>query len=107
MEQVVKDLELEYNNLLNAKPGKRRKVLHLLDRYLDVFCDEDRQYGNTTQEEFQVKLKPGARPVRAPMRPHNPDQKASLKRQLDCWYTEGVIKTLTSLWGNPLVPDKR
>ena len=105
--KVLAELEVEENKLLQANPGIKKKVIGLIDRYLDVFSDESHQYGETDRIEFRVKLTPDARPVKTPVRPLNPDQKKSLRDQLDSWQREGVIEASNSPWASPLVPVRK
>ena len=63
------DLEIEENKLLQANPGIKKKVIWLIDRYLDVFSDESHQYGETNRIEFKFKLTPDPRPVKTPVQP--------------------------------------
>ena len=63
------DLEIEENKLLQANHGIKKKVIGLIDRYLDVFSDESHQYGETNRIEFKFKLTPDARPVKTPVQP--------------------------------------
>ena len=56
---------------------------------------------------INIKLKPGAVPRNARVRPLNHMQEADLRRQLDDWPAAGIIEPTCSEWGAALVPIRK
>ena len=71
------------------------QVKDLIHEYADVFSSPEKVIREMSLIKFQVKLQPGARPVKQKVPPLNPQQKEDLKKQLDLWEKEGYFK-LTS-----------
>ena len=106
--EIVKKLKLDENQILKENPLVKDKLLQVIEEYVDVFSDpEGVEIGTTDLIEFEVKLKEGARPVRQKLRPLNPKQRDSLRKQLDLWLKEGVVEESNSPWASPLVPAKK
>ena len=78
------------------------KATALLLKYFHVFSWDGRP-GITKILEHRIRLRPGAKPVRAPCRPVNPLLESKLKAVLDTWLKEGVIVPSESEWASPLV----
>ena len=107
LQELLKELKINENIMLTKNPKVKTSVIKLIDKYLNVFAHGQTQYGNTDKIEFSVKLKEGSKPVKSAVRPLNPDQRASLKQQLNDWEREGVIKKTSSPWASALVPVKK
>ena len=102
---ILKKLKIEENEILSENPKIKEKLIELVIEYADVFSDpEGTQIGTTKLLEFDVKLKEGAKPVRQRIRPLNPKQRESLRKQLDLWINEDVVEESNSPWASPLVP---
>ena len=104
LEEVWAELKLEENPILKSNPKVRGRLAALIEEYLDVFSKPEAMYGQTDLMEFDIELKPDARPAKARCRPLNPKQKESLQKQLDLWKREEVIEESNSPWAAALVP---
>ena len=105
---LLKKLKIEENGILGQNPLIKERLIELVDRYADVFCDpEGTQIGTTDLMEFDIQLKEGSKPVRQKLRPLNPHQRDSLRKQLDLWMKEKVIEESNSPWASPLVAAKK
>ena len=108
VKELIKKLKIEENEILKSNPTVKEKVIELIAEYRDVFSDpEGQQIGTTDLVEFEVELQEGARPVRQKLRPLNPAQRDSLRKQLDTWTKEDVIEETNSPWASPLVPVRK
>ena len=106
--EIIKKLKIEENRILKENPLVKDKLIQMIEEYADVFSDpEGVEIGTTDLIEFEVKLKEGARPVRQKLRPLNPKQRDSLRKQLDTWIKEKVVEESNSPWASPLVPAKK
>ena len=106
--QVVEDLGLQRNPLLKENPEIQKKAIALVMEYADIFGEKGKkEVGVTEMVEFDIKLKEGARPVKQKIRPLNPHQKESLKKQMETWKKEDIIEESISPWGSPMVPAKK
>ena len=102
---ILKKLKIEENEILKENPMIKEKIIQLVKDYADVFSDpEGVQIGTTDLLEFNVELKEGAQPIRQKLRPLNPKQRDSLRKQLDLWIKEEVVEESNSPWASPLVP---
>ena len=105
VEELFKALKLDENARLKKKPELLQKVKDLVRKYEDIFVDEGQTVGRVPDKYmFEVKLKPGTVPVKQKVRPLHPLQMESLRKQLDEWLAEGVIRPSNSPWSSPLVP---
>ena len=52
--------------------------------------------------DMKIDLKEGARPTKQKMRPLNPHQKESLRKQMDIWKQEEIIEESISPWESPM-----
>ena len=106
--EILRKLKIEENEILKKNPVIKSKLVKLVSSYADIFCDPDgTQIGTTSLIEFDVQLKEGAKPVRQRLRPLNPKQRESLRKQLDLWIKEEVVEESNSPWASPLVPAKK
>ena len=104
-ETLITKLKIEENPILQNNPGAKKRLKDLVREYADVFSDpEEGLIGTTSLIDFKIRLKPDAQPVRHRLRPLNPKQRASLRKQLDTWQRENVIEESNSPWASPLVP---
>ena len=104
-ETLITKLKIEENPILQRNPGAKERLKEMIKEYADVFSDpEEGLIGTTSLIDFKIKLKPDAQPVRHRLRPLNPNQRASLRKQLDTWQRENVIEESNSPWASPLVP---
>ena len=107
-EQVVEDLGLRKNPLLKENPEIQEKAIALVKEYADIFGEKGKkEVGETDLVEFEITLKEGAKPVRQKVRPLNPHQKESLKKQMETWKKEEIIEESISPWASPMVPAKK
>ena len=107
IQRIISALRLEDSQILKENPQTRERVEGLISQYWRVFARPSDQYGATDAAEFTVELKPGARPVKQPVRPLNPADMTSLKEQLQKWEAAGVIAKVKSPWSSCLVPVKK
>ena len=106
--EILQKLKIEENEILKKNPVIKDELIQVITEYADVFSDpEGVEIGTTDLIEFDVKLKEGAKPVRQKLRPLNPKQRESLRKQLDLWLKEEVIEESNSPWASPLVPAKK
>ena len=106
--QIVEDLGLNKNQVLNANPEIKKKAIALVKEFADIFGEKGKkEVGITDLVEFDIELKEGAKPVRQKVRPLNPHQRESLKKQVETWKREDIIEESISPWASPLVPAKK
>ena len=106
--KVVEDLGLMQNPVLKANPEIQKKATQLVMEFADIFSGVGtKEVGRTDLIEFEIKLKKGATPVKQKLRPLNPHQKESLKKQMEKWKQEGIIQESISPWASPMVPAKK
>ena len=106
--QVIEDLGLMTNPVLKANPEIQKKAIKLVMEYADIFGEKGKkEMGLTDLVEFEIDIKPGTKPVKQKVRPLNPHQKESLKKQIETWTREEVIEPVVSPWASPLVPAKK
>ena len=106
--ELIRKLKIEENEILKKNPSIKARLIKLIEDYADVFADpEGVQIGITDQIEFDIELKPGAKPKKQKLRPLNPYQRKSLRDQVDLWLKEDVIEESNSPWASPLVPAKK
>ena len=90
---------------LSTDPELAKKVLSVLREYSDVISVSKSDYGKTDVLMAHLRLKdPHTNPYRGKVKPINPSQEASLKKQIEDWLAEGVIQPSESPWNAPLVP---
>ena len=107
---VIEGLKINENKLLKENPSIMEDVKKVLFRYRNVFSapgDVENEIGLTNLIKFKVELKPDVQPKNAKPRPLNPDQRASLKAQIEKWKRQGQIIECDSPWAAPLVPAKK
>ena len=108
VDELIRKLKIEENEILKKNPVIKSKLVKMVTKYADVFADpEGVQIGMTDQIEFDIELKPGAKPKKQKLRPLNPYQRKSLRDQVDLWLKEDVIEESNSPWASPLVPAKK
>ena len=109
-QSVVEGLKINDKKLLKENPAVKERLKRILFRYRRIFSepgDIENEVGLTDLIEFKVKLKEDAEPKRTKPRPLNPDQRKSLKAQIDKWLKQGQIRECDSPWAAPLVPAKK
>ena len=99
---IFDSLKLENNELLSEQQ-KEEVIAMFIDNW-DAISEGDFDIGKSSLLKFKIKVVEGAQPVRARLRPLNPDQQRDLKRQLDEWLSAGVIEPSDSCWSSALVP---
>ena len=90
IKQIISDLKLSEKEKLRD-PKKRKQVEDLVREFADIFSTPDNVTGKTDLIEFDIDLKPDAKPSKAKLRPLNPNQLADLKRQIKEWEDQGVV----------------
>ena len=103
-EKALRDLGIYENPILKANKQIQDKVVAMIRRYYKIFGEPQKSIGKTDLIEFSIELKEKATPVRQKLRPLNPDQLDSLKKQLKEWEENDVIEPSKSPWASPLVP---
>ena len=107
-EQVVEDLGLMKNPVLKANPEIQKKAINLVMEFADIFGEKGKkEMGLTDMIDMKIDLKEGARPIKQKLRPLNPHQKESLRKQMETWKREEVIEESISPWASPMVPVKK
>ena len=103
MAKLITDLGIEGNQFLSTE--QKEKLKNLVIKYKDVFSKPGSEIGKTDIIEFDVVLKDkNTPPIRSKVRPLNPKQLESLRKQLDVWEEESIIEPINSPWASPLVP---
>ena len=106
--KVVEELGLMTNPVLKANPEIQKKAIELVMEFADIFGEEGKkEVGVTDMIEFEIKLKEGAKPVKQKVRPLNPHQQESLRKQMETWKREDIIEESVSPWASPMVPAKK
>ena len=106
LDELIKQLRVEENQLLRKHPKVKQKLKELIIKYQDVFGGA-KEVGKTDLVECELTLKPGSKPVSQKFRPINPALEADLKKQVDRWLELKVIQPSKSPWSSPLVPVKK
>ena len=101
---VIKQLKLEENKEIRRKPQLMEKIVAMFLRHFDAVAVDPADFGKTDMTEFEILLEPGAKPVRHKIKPLNPAQLTSLRKQIDDWIEADVIEPAVSPWGFRLVP---
>ena len=107
IETILEGLKIMKNPLLAKNPKIRDKLIELVRKYWRIFGEPGLTTGLTDLMEFDIELKPGTKPHRAKVRPLNPAQMESLKKQMKLWLDEDVIEPSNSAWASALVPAKK
>ena len=107
VDDIWRKLQLDDNEILKKNSKYKEMARALLEKHYDVFVERGSAVGTTDMLEFDIELLPGAKPVKEQVRPLNPDQLKSLRKQIDEWLEEGVIEPSTSSWASALVPAKK
>lgn len=102
-DEAVTKLGIHSNKLLKANPKIRDKVEKMIRKYYKVFGEPSKSIGRTDLIEFNIDLKPDAKPIRQKLRPLNPIQVESLKNQLKEWEENDCIQPSKSPYSSPLV----
>ena len=102
---LTEKFELNRNPVLK-KSSDREATLNLLERYFDLFSHGD-QYGETKLIQHEIKLMPGATPVKLKNRPLNPTMMEDLLAQLRKWRKQRVIEPSVSPWSFQLLPVRK
>ena len=101
---LIAELKIEENVILRKNPAIKQKLMDILEKYQDVFSSPEKAIGLTNLIEFQIKVVPGAKPVRERVRPLNPMLRESLQEQISTWKKEDVIEEVSSPWAAAMVP---
>ena len=101
------ELGLHENKKLIGNSDAKNRLWEALYRYGDVFVSSDADIGRTKDEEFCIKLKEGASPIKQQARPLHPRKLADLESQIEKWLQADIIKVSELAWASPLVPVKK
>ena len=104
-EQVLMELELEKSEKLRQDEKMMERAKELVRRYADIFASPTEGAGTTDLIEFDIKLVPGAEPVKSRPRPLNPRQEEDLRKQIKQWEKDGVCRRASdhAAWASPMV----
>ena len=101
---IITQLNLEGNKYIRKKPHLMEQIVTMFLRHFDAVAIDPSDFGKTNMTEFEINLEPGAKPVRHKIKPLNPTQLESLRKQIDDWIEADVIEPAVSPWGFRLVP---
>ena len=104
---LLKDLKVDENHILNQHPKSKKRLKRILRRHIKAFNTEEKYGDAGTEEECQIRLKPGTQPVKQRVRPLNPAQEKVLRDQVQEWLQAGVIEPSRSSWASPTVLVKK
>ena len=107
LKNVLQTLDLHNNKILKANRPILKQVVALVNKYLDAFASHPHEYGTTDLLEHEIRLKPGARPIKAKYRPLNPVVAAEVRSQIKSWYNQGIIEYTSSPWSSRLVVARK
>ena len=74
---------MDKNEILNANEKIKEAVIKLFVDNFEVLAAHPSQYGETEVLQMKINLIPRAVPYKSQVRPLNPDQKDSLRKQID------------------------
>merc|ERR1712015_204722 len=100
---IVTELGINDNELLQANPCQRKKVIDAFMHNLAAVAQHSHDYGDTDLLQFHLQIKPGSKPVRDKCRPLNPIQAKDFERQLKEWTSQGVVEPSLSEYASALV----
>ena len=84
-------------------PEQKRKLLDLLWDYQDIFSYPGKYLDCTDLVEFEIKLKPDARPFKARPYRSNPHVRREVRRQVEDMLQNDIIEPSTSQFGSPVL----
>ena len=102
LEATIKEFRLDESPFLQADSSLKEEAAKLLIEFDDIMGRDDR-IGRTTLVEHDIDTG-DLPPIRMKARPINPVQEEDLKRQLQQWLKQGIIKEANSEWRFPMVP---
>ena len=105
--EVFAGLKLDEKPLLQSSPKHLEAAKKMVSEYIDIFASEEEPYGRTYREDtgkVVIEVKPGARAYRSRPRPMDVNTKKALRKQLDLWLREGIIRPSKSPWAAPVCP---
>ena len=107
LEKLWTRLELGENQMLDKHPKIKKELKEVLHKYRGVFSEAGGPSGTTEFVEAKFVIKEGAEPFRSRIRHLNPTMEGDLRKQVDSWLKEGVIRPSKSPWAAALVPVKK
>ena len=102
---IKESLKLDENDLLDQV--QKEQIVDIFEDNWAAVSQGGFDLGRSPLLKFKIRLKEGAEPHRARLRPLNPDQAQDLDRQLDEWLDANVIEPSESEWAAALVPVKK
>ena len=81
-DELFVDLGLHENKKLIGNSDAQNRLWKALYQYGDVFASSDVDIGRTQNEEFGIRLKEGATPIKQQARPLHPRMLADLESQM-------------------------
>jgi deoxyuridine 5'-triphosphate nucleotidohydrolase len=91
---------LDFNPRL-SNPQKSRLIRVILRNHKAFSLDG--RIGEYTDIKYSIKLKPEAIPVSMAPYHASPEKREDIDKQLDKWFSQGVIRDSESSWGAPVI----
>ena len=63
----------------------------------------DSRIGSYSDIKYSIKLKDDAEPISMPPYHASPEKRADIDKQIDKWFSQGVIRESESPWGAPVI----
>ena len=91
---------LNFNPKLSAT--QRIKLEQVIKRNSKAFSLDGR-IGDYSDIKYKINLKEGVEPVSMPPYHASPEKRKDIDKQIDKWFSQGVIQELESPWGAPVI----
>ena len=91
---------LDFNPKLS--PLQKSQLEKVILRNLNAFSLDGR-IGSYSDIKYQITLKEDAVPISMPPYHASPDKRRDIDKQIDKWYSQGVIQDSSSPWGAPVI----
>ena len=106
--EIPDHLLLLYQNSCEClNDEEKAKLKYLLFKNEDVFSKGDFDLGKTDIVKHEIKLLPGAKPVKIPPRRLAPDAREAADKIVDNLLKRGLIRASESNWSSPIVLVKK